>query len=129
MDDRAKRFRSHQIIVAAETTAAANDKQQAVPMAQAVVTNLAAAGERARGDQGRLQLIPNTADSGYYSVENVQGVMEAGFDPYFAVGRDKQHAPESSKTCPVGHAVASVWISRCSCRPTTGLGSSVWCST
>ncbi len=43
MDDRAKRFRAHQIIVAAETTADANDKQQAVPIAQAVVTSLAAA--------------------------------------------------------------------------------------
>lgn len=43
----------NQIIVAAETTAAANDKQQAVPLAQAAMANLAAAGiERPRDEQG-----------------------------------------------------------------------------
>lgn len=85
-----------QIILAAETTADANDKQQAVPMAQAAVANLAAAGiERPRDEQGQPRPIPNTADSGYYSAANVQGVTEAGLDPYFAVGRDKHHAPEA----------------------------------
>jgi transposase len=88
---------AHQIIVAAETTAAANDKQQAVPMAQAAVANLAAAGiERPRDEQGQPRSIPNTADTGYYSAENVRGVEEAGLDPYFAVGRDKHHAPQAS---------------------------------
>ena len=87
----------HQIIVAAETTAAANDKQQAVPLAQAAVANLAAAGiERPRDEHGEPQPIPNTADSGYYSAENVQGVTAAGLDPYFAVGRDKHHPPQAS---------------------------------
>jgi transposase len=85
----------HQIIVAAEITTAANDKQQAVPMAQAAVANLAAAGiERPRDEQGQPLPIPNTADSGYFSAANVQGVTDAGLDPYFAVGRDKHHAPE-----------------------------------
>jgi transposase len=92
----------HQIIVAAEITAAANDKQQAIPMAVAAVTNLDAADiERPRDAKGELQLIPNTADSGYYSEDNVRQVTKAGLDPYFAVGREKHHAgtnPESSES-------------------------------
>jgi hypothetical protein len=84
---------AHQIIVAAETTAAANDKQQAVPLAQAAVTNLAAAGvERSRDDHGQPLPIPNTADSGYYSEANVRDVAAVGLDPYFAVGREQHHA-------------------------------------
>jgi hypothetical protein len=84
----------HQIIVAAEVTAAANDKQQAVPLAQAAVANLAAAGiERPQDDEGQPLPIPNTADAGYYSEENVRGVAAAGLDPYFAVGRQKHNTP------------------------------------
>jgi transposase len=87
----------NQIIVAAETTGAANDKQQAVPLAQAAVANLAAAGiERPRDEQGQPLPIPNTADSGYYSEANVRGVEAAGLDPYFAVGREKHHTPEAA---------------------------------
>lgn len=86
----------NQIIVAAETTAAANDKQQAVPLAETTVANLAAAGiERPLDDQGQPLPIPNTADSGYYSEENVKGVTAAGLDPYFAIGRQKHHASEA----------------------------------
>ena len=99
-----------QIIVAAETTADANDKHQAVPLAKAAIANLAAAGiERPRDDQGQPLPIPNTADTGYYSAENVQGVTEAGLDPYFAVGRDKHHAPEADPpaAAPNGSAEAS----------------------
>jgi transposase len=89
----------HQIIVAAEVTAAANDKQQAVPLAQAAVDNLAAAAiERPRDDQGRPVPIPNTADNGYYSEENVRGVAAVGLDPYFAVGRQKHHTSASEAT-------------------------------
>src|SRR5450432_2223961 len=54
----------NQIIVAAEATNEANDKQQAVPMAQATLDNLAAAGiELPRGADGTLVPIPNTADT------------------------------------------------------------------
>jgi len=89
----------HQIIVAAEVTAAANDKQQAVPLAQAAVDNVAAAAiERSRDDEGRPLPIPNTADNGYYSEENVRGVAAVGLDPYFAVGRQKHHAPATEAT-------------------------------
>jgi len=77
-------------------TNAANDKQQAVPLAQAAVDNLAAAEiERPRDEQGQPQPIPNTADNGYYSEDNVRGVTEVGLDPYFAGGREKHHAPVS----------------------------------
>jgi len=86
----------HQIIVAAETTAAANDKQQAVPLARAAVENLTAAGiALPRDAQGQPQPIPNTADSGYFSEANVRDVTAAGLDPYFAVGRQKHHTSEA----------------------------------
>ena len=99
----------HQIIVAAEVTAAANDKQQAVPLAQAVVDNLAAAAiERPRDDQGQPLPIPNTADNGYYSEENVRGVAAVGLDPYFAAGRQKHHAPGTDA---IGATAASAGVS------------------
>jgi transposase len=99
---------AHQIIVAAETTAAANDKQQAVPLAQAAVQNLAAAGIELPCDaQDQPQPIPNTADSGYFSEANVQGVTAAGLDPYFAVGRQKHHAPQAPLTEPPAAATES----------------------
>jgi transposase len=98
---------ANQIIVAAEMTTAANDKQQAVPMAKAAVANLAAAGiERPRDEQGQPVPIPNTADTGYFSAVNVQGVTDAGLDPYFAVGRDKHHAPEAAPCSDVPSASA-----------------------
>ena len=88
---------AHQIIVAAEATAAANDKQQAVPLAQAALENLAAAGiELPRDEQGQLQPIPNTADSGYFSEANVRNVTALGLDPYYATGRQKHHVPEEA---------------------------------
>ena len=87
----------HQIIVAAEATAAANDKQQAVPLAQATLDNLAAAGiELPRDEQGQPRPIPNTADSGYFSEANVRDVTALGLDPYYATGRQKHHAPEET---------------------------------
>jgi transposase len=83
---------TEQIIVAAEVTSEANDKQQAVPMAQAALDNLNAAGiERPRGADGKLVPIPNTADSGYFSEKAVEGTERIGMDPHFAVGRQKHH--------------------------------------
>lgn len=94
-----------QIIVAAEATAAANDKQQAVPMAQAALSNLAAAGiERPRDEKGQPRPIPNTADSGYYSEENVRGAEAAGFDPYFAVGRERHPASAANPLTPASNS-------------------------
>jgi len=88
---------AYQIIVAAEATAAANDKQQAVPLAQATLDNLAAAGiALPRDENGQLQPIPNTADSGYFSEANVAGVTALGLDPFYAVGRQKHHTPQEA---------------------------------
>ena len=90
-----------QIIVAAEVTSAANDKQQAVPMAQAALENLNAAGiERPKAADGTPTPIPNTADAGYFSEKAVEGLEKIGIDPHIAVGRQKHHEtqlePESA---------------------------------
>jgi transposase len=92
-----------QIIVAAELTQAANDKQQAVPMAQAALKNLEAAGiERPKAADGTPVAIPNTADTGYFSEQAVAGLEQVGMDPYLAVERQKHHeapvAPEPTAT-------------------------------
>src|SRR5271170_2582495 len=90
-----------QIIVAAEVTNQANDKQQAVPMAQAALKNLDATGiERPKGADGTPTPIPNTADTGYFSQKAVEGLAKIGIDPHIAVGRQKHHetpvAPEAA---------------------------------
>jgi transposase len=83
---------AEQIIVAAEATNAANDKEQAVPMAEAALENLKAAGiERPTAADGTPTPIPNTADTGYFS-EKAVGALEAmGIDPHIAIGRQKHH--------------------------------------
>ncbi len=81
-----------QIIVAAEVTNQANDKQQAVPMAQATLANLEASGiERPRSAEGELVPIPNTADTGYFSEQAIEGLEKLGLDPHVATGRDKHN--------------------------------------
>jgi transposase len=83
---------AHQIIVSAEVTRETNDKQQAVPMARAAVANLEAAGiERPKGADGAAVPIPNTVDAGYFSERAVQGLEQAGMDPYVAIERQKHH--------------------------------------
>jgi len=83
---------AEQVIVAAEVTSAANDKQQAVPMAQATLDNLNATGiERPKAPDGTPAPVPNTADSGYFSEKAVEGTEKIGMDPHFAVGRQKHH--------------------------------------
>lgn len=83
----------HQIIVAAEVTAAANDKQQGVPLGRAALANLVAAGiERPKTSDGTPVPIPNTADSGYFSAEAVDELTGLGFDPHIATGRQKHNA-------------------------------------
>ena len=55
-----------QIILACDVTAAANDKQQAVPVAHATLTTLAQAGIALPQDEtGQAQAIPATLDNGY----------------------------------------------------------------
>jgi transposase len=98
-----------QIIVAAEATNEANDKQQAVPMARAALANLNAAGiERPIGADGKPAPIPNTADSGYFSEKAVEETEQIGMDPHFAVGRQKHHEPSVPAPAPVPSVEADV---------------------
>jgi hypothetical protein len=98
-----------QIIVAAEVTGAANDKQQAVPMAQAALDNLNAARiERPRGADGKPAPIPNTADSGYFSEKAVEDTEKIGMDPHFAVGRQKHHEAPVPPPATVPSAEANI---------------------
>ena len=83
-----------QIIWACDVTEAANDKQQAVPVAQATRANLVQAGiEHPKGESGAAQAIPATLDSGYDSEAAVQALEDFGFDPYMATERQRHHAP------------------------------------
>jgi hypothetical protein len=54
-------------------------------------------------EQGQPRPIPNTADTGYYSEENVRGVAAVGLDPYLAIGREKHIAPQAGSLA-VGEA-------------------------
>jgi transposase len=98
---------ANQIIVAAEVTRATNDKQQAVPMAQATLNNLNTAGiKRPMAPDGTPTPIPNTADTGYFSAKAVEGLEKLGMDPYVAVERPKHHAASvaSGATAPAPEA-------------------------
>jgi transposase len=98
-----------QIIVAAEVTTAANDKEQAVPMAQAALDNLRAAGiERPTEADGTPRRIPNTADTGYFSEKAVEGLEKMGIDPHLATGRQKHHAAPVSAEAATPTAEMSV---------------------
>jgi hypothetical protein len=83
-----------QIILACFVSAAANDQQQAVPLAQATRDNLERAGIAAPTDAaGQAEKIPATMDSGYFSGTAVAELEELGFDPYMATKRHKHHEP------------------------------------
>jgi transposase len=100
---------SHQIIVAAEVTAEANDKRQAVPMAQKALGNLeTAAIQRPLDEQGEPRKIPNTADSGYFSEEAVRDLETMKLDPHIATGRQKHHESEPGVGTTQAGATASV---------------------
>jgi len=66
-----------QVIVAAQVTQAANDKEQLQPMVAAIAANT---GEKPRA---------LSADAGYYSEVNVQALEANGIDGYLAVGKVK----------------------------------------
>ena len=85
-----------QIILACDVTDASNDKQQAEPVAQATLANLAHAGMTRRQDElGLPQAIPATLDNGYYSEAAVEALETLGFDPYIATGRQQHHVPQA----------------------------------
>ena len=82
----------NQIIVSAEVTNAANDKQQGVPLGQAALDNVDAAGiERPQAADGTRLPIPNTLDNGYFSEQAVEKLEKMGMDPYIATGRQKHN--------------------------------------
>jgi len=84
-----------QIIVGTDVTSAANDKQQATPLAQATLENLEAAGiETPQQEDGTDAKIPMLADTGYFSEDNVADLEQAGFDPHIATGRQKHNQPQ-----------------------------------
>jgi hypothetical protein len=87
---------AYQIIVACAVTAEANDKQQALPMAQLTLRHLARAGiEIPKDAAGMAQKIPATYDGGYDSEAAAEAVAQLGFEPYMATGRHRHHAPET----------------------------------
>ena len=86
-----------QIILACDVTDAANDKQQAEPVAQATLATLTQAGIALPQDEaGKAHAIPATLDTGYYSEAAAQALEDLGFDPYMATGRQKHQAPEAT---------------------------------
>lgn len=86
-----------QIILACDVTDAPNDKQQAEPMARAMLANLSQAGvERPTDESGKPLAIPSTLDNGYYSEAATQALEDLGLDPYMAVGRQKHHEPAAA---------------------------------
>jgi transposase len=85
-----------QIILACDVTDASNDKQQAEPVAQATLVNLAHAGiECPKDAAGTPQAIPATLDNGYYSEAAVAALETLGFDPYIATERQRHHGPQT----------------------------------
>jgi transposase len=81
-----------QIIVTCYVTDAVNDKEQAVPLAEATRENLRQAGiELPKDENGAEKKIPATLDNGYYSEQAATGMEERGFDPYMATGRQKHN--------------------------------------
>ena len=87
---------AYQSIVACDVTDATNDKQQAAPMAQAILEPLEqAAIAPHRNAAGEVQAIPATLDSGYYSEAATPALEALGFEPYIATARPRHHALES----------------------------------
>ena len=73
-----------QIIVAAEITQQTNDKQQLAPMLDQVVKNMGA------------KPVAATADTGYFSADQINDERAAGIDLYIATGKQKHGEPEPS---------------------------------
>jgi hypothetical protein len=90
-----------QIIVAGDVTEAANDKQQAEPLAQATLATLTQAGlERPQDESGAAHAIPATLDNGSDSEAAVAALETLGFAPYIATGRQRPHVPQAEAPAP-----------------------------
>jgi transposase len=89
---------AEQIIVAADVTDQANDKQQLQPMLVQTCQNRAEAGLTETLDQV-------LGDAGFFSEENARFLEEAGLDGYLATERLKHHEeipPTTRGRCPEG---------------------------
>jgi len=75
-----------QVIVACEVTQEANDKKQIEPMVAAIRENLSACNAQAGTGEAPEKL---SADSGYFSEENVKTLQAQGIDPYVCPDRLK----------------------------------------
>lgn len=88
-----------QIIMACYVTDAVNDKEQAVPLAQATLANLQQTEvELPQEASGERKKIAATLDSGYYSDKAAAGMEKQGFDPYMATGRQKHKQGSATET-------------------------------
>jgi Transposase DDE domain len=80
--------------VACDVTVAANDTQQAAPMAQLTVAQWEQAGMvRSPAAAGAGHKMPATSDSGYDSEAAGMAVEQVGCEPYMAPGRQRHPAP------------------------------------
>jgi transposase len=87
-----------QIIVACDVSTQTNDKQQALPMAQATLANLAAASINLPTDEAdQPQKIPATYDNGYFSETAIAAVEALGLEAHMATGRQAHHAPTAAE--------------------------------
>ena len=77
------------LVLATELTQAANDKQQLVPMLEAL-------GELPEELGSVTQLL---ADAGYFSETNVTACIDASIEPLLAVGRESHHVPWQERFC------------------------------
>jgi hypothetical protein len=78
-----------QVIVATHVTQAANDKQQVKPVVEKMQTNL----EGALPDKA-------SADSGYFSEENIAFLADKQIEPFIAVERTKHGKPPAAEQTP-----------------------------
>jgi transposase len=79
-----------QVIVAAEVTQQANDKQQVKPLVEQMKVNL---GGRTPGEL--------SADAGYYSDDNVAYLEGQAIEPFVATGRQKHGVPADPPSEPL----------------------------
>ena len=85
---------AHQVIVAAEATNQASDKQQAVSMIEQVIGNVGALPKEV------------SADAGYYSAKAVDGLSALGVDPFIAP--DKTRHGQAIPAAPQGRIPANL---------------------
>jgi transposase len=87
---------ANQVIVAADVTQAANDKQQLQPQVEQIKANL----------DGQVPRVIS-ADNGYFSEDNVAALQNEGIDGYVSTGRQKhgESPPPARGRIPAGATV------------------------